>query len=215
MVSAARWQRTDPRFQILGAVPDAGAHFYKRWSALFEPPPSDRRQTNPKQFRDICFGKQIEHKSSRCGLRHSIGLARNVCSPACATFRATPSVLEPAFRCFQTVEGVEQLHARFPQFLRMLSRGFSRLDGKPNPINRDSRLICHLKLAGRGPKLCVGLDHRHKFLKHFGFHDLRPSQHSSMRSLLFSVSAGAKRDQIRYLKPYKEQHRDEQQKALA
>jgi hypothetical protein len=118
---------------------------------------------------------------------------------------------EAAFGCFQTVESVEQLHTCFPQLIGMLSRRFSGFDGKPNAIDCDPRLIRHFELSGRRPQLCIGLDHRHKLLEHFGLHHLSSSQLSTIPSPIASGHASTKPDQIRYRKPQEKQSCCEQQ----
>jgi hypothetical protein len=68
-------------------------------------------------------------------------------------------LLESAFDGCQPVERVEQLHSSLPDLLRPPTCLFGLLDGEPDPVNGDTRLVREFVLKGRRPSLGLGLDH--------------------------------------------------------
>lgn len=83
----------------------------------------------------------------------------------------SPSILKSALGSLQSVQGIQELHSRFSELLRLapVLRGFDR---KSDSVNRNSRLICHLELKWRWSQLGFSFNHPDELVNNFRSHHL-------------------------------------------
>jgi len=119
--------------------------------------------------------------STRSRLNTSIGLvktkstsvrplARAICSSGLGSRYKSGSYLEPAIDGFKPVKRVQELEADVSHLIRTRRELLSVLDGKPDAVDGDTRLVRHLELHWRGLVVRPSLNQFKDLFREFALH---------------------------------------------
>jgi hypothetical protein len=112
--------------------------------------------------------------SRRSRLNTSIGLVRSLMRTInfsdLGPGDKSGSYLEPAIDGFKPLERVQELEADVSHLIRTQGELLSVLDGKPDAVDSNVRLVRHFELHWRGPSPCSSLDQIKYLFSEFAFH---------------------------------------------
>jgi hypothetical protein len=75
--------------------------------------------------------------------------------------------LEAAFRRFEPAQRIQELESSLSELFCLVGPLLGCLDREPDPVNRHARLVSHLKLNRRGPRIRTVFDHSKNLIYSF------------------------------------------------
>jgi hypothetical protein len=113
-------------------------------------------------------------------LIEDVASASRVCDFCCQP--GPGSRLEPAINSLKSLKRIQELETDLPHLICARPELLHILNGKPDPVDRDTRLIGEFKFHGYGLGVRPLLNQRKYLVREFALHAYGPSRSNSQRS---------------------------------